>query len=64
MKKINLMFFLVISNLAFLQKLPELNVKPIKEKGKAKIYYWLKSATNATSGLNNNFSITNIGFSY
>lgn len=43
MKKINFMFFLVISNLAFLQKLPELSVKPIKEKGKAKIYYCLKS---------------------
>jgi hypothetical protein len=43
MKKILLMLFLVISNLAFMQKLPELNVKPIKEKGKAKIYYALKS---------------------
>jgi antitoxin component YwqK of YwqJK toxin-antitoxin module len=44
MKKIKLLFIaLLISNTAFLQKLPEINVKPIKEKGKAKIYYQLKS---------------------
>jgi hypothetical protein len=43
MKKIALLIIgLLIYNCAFLQNMPEIKVKPLKDKGKEKIYYRLK----------------------
>jgi antitoxin component YwqK of YwqJK toxin-antitoxin module len=44
MKKLLFVSFLFICNVAFLQNYPEIAVKPLKEKGKQKIYYRLKPA--------------------